>query len=239
MIEMASLPLERVLGPELGRFYLDVHRSAGVEFLPETTVERFEGNGSVEAVITRDGAIAEADTVVVGIGVDPRTGLAASAGAAVDNGVLVDERMETSRPGVFAAGDIANVLHPFYGRRLRVEHWAAADEQGRIAARGMLGREVAYDAIPYFFSDQYETGMEYAGFATEWDEVVFRGDVERREFIAFWLERGRVVAGMNMNIWDVNEGIQELIRSRREVDVGKLADPDAPLSSLLPERSPA
>ena len=217
MLEMASLPLERVLGPEIGQIYLDIHREHGVEFLPETTVERFEGEGSVERVVTRDGAAIETDFVVVGIGVAPRCGLAETAGIRVDDGVLVDERLETSVPGVFAAGDVANAHHPFYDRHIRVEHWANARAQGEAAARAMLDQPVAYDEIPYFFSDQYDVGMEYGGFATSWDEVVFRGDVEAREFVAFWLEDGRVVAGMNVNVWDVNEAIRELIRSRQPV----------------------
>ena len=190
MIEMASLPLEGVLGPELGRIYLDLHRDHGVEFLPETTVERFEGTGSVERVLTRDGAVIDTEFVVVGIGVAPRTGLAETAGLRIDNGVIVDERLESNAPGVFAAGDVANARNPFYGRHLRVEHWANALNQGPAAARSMLGQDVSYDEIPYFFSDQYDAGMEYSGYATEWDEVVFRGDVAAREFIAFWL-RGR------------------------------------------------
>ncbi len=233
VIEMSSLPLERVLGPEVGQIYLDIHRDHGIEFLPETTVERFEGVGSVERVLTRDGASVETDFVVVGIGVAPRTGLVETAGFRVDNGVLVDERLETSVAGVFAAGDVANAHHPFYGRRLRVEHWANALNQGPVAARAMLGQEVAYDEIPYFFSDQYDVGMEYGGFATSWDEVIFRGDVEAREFVAFWLEDGRVVAGMNVNVWDVNDGIRELIRSRHTVDPTRLADPDVPFDALV------
>ena len=180
MIEMATLPLERVLGPEVGQIYLDVHRDHGIEFLPETTVERFEGEGSLERVLTRDGALIETDVAVVGIGVTPRVQLAEAAGLRVENGILVDERLESSVPGVFAAGDVANAHHPFYERRLRVEHWANALNQGPAAARAMLGEPVSYDEIPYFFSDQYETGMEYAGFAPEWDEVVFRGDVAGR-----------------------------------------------------------
>jgi 3-phenylpropionate/trans-cinnamate dioxygenase ferredoxin reductase subunit len=232
MIEMASLPLERVLGPEVGQIYLDVHRDHGVEFLPETTVERFEGTGSVECVLTRDGASIEADLVVVGVGVTPRSELAEAAGLRVDNGVLVDETLRTNVPDVFAAGDVANARHPFYGRPLRVEHWANARGQGEAAARTMLGEAVSYDEIPYFFSDQYELGMEYCGFAPSWDEVVFRGDVEAREFVAFWLERGRVVAGMNANVWDVSETIRELIRSRAEVDVERLTDPGVPLAEL-------
>jgi 3-phenylpropionate/trans-cinnamate dioxygenase ferredoxin reductase component len=233
MIEMASLPLERVLGPELGRIYLDLHRDHGVEFLSETTVERFEGDGSVERVLTRDGASIDADAVVVGVGVTPRTALAEAAGLRVDDGILVDDRLETSAPGVFAAGDVANAQHPFYGRRLRVEHWANALNQGPAAARAMVGKPVSYDEIPYFFSDQYDSGMEYCGYATEWDEVVFRGDVEGREFIAFWLAGGRVVAGLNMNVWDVNDSIRELIRSRETVDPVRLADDDVALEDFV------
>jgi 3-phenylpropionate/trans-cinnamate dioxygenase ferredoxin reductase component len=233
MIEMASLPLERVLGPELGRIYLDLHRDHGVEFLSETTVERFEGDGSVERVLTRDGASIDADAVVVGVGVTPRTALAEAAGLRVDDGILVDDRLETSAPGVFAAGDVANAQHPFYGRRLRVEHWANALNQGPAAARAMVGKPVSYDEIPYFFSDQYDSGMEYGGYATEWDEVVFRGDVEGREFIAFWLAGGRVVAGLNMNVWDVNDSIRELIRSRETVDPVRLADDDVALEDFV------
>ena len=233
MLGMASLPLARVLGPEVGQIYLDIHRDHGVEFLPETTVERFEGDGSVERVLTRDGASIETGFVVVGVGVAPRTGLAETAGIRIDNGIVVDQRLESSAPGVFAAGDVANAHHPFYGRQLRVEHWANALKQGPIAARAMLGQEVSYEEIPYFFSDQYEVGMEYSGFATSWDRVVFRGDVEAREFITFWLEDDRVVAGMNVNVWDVNDGIRELIRSRQVVDAGRLTDPDLPLDDLL------
>jgi 3-phenylpropionate/trans-cinnamate dioxygenase ferredoxin reductase subunit len=231
MIERASLPLERVLGPEVGRIYLDLHRDHGVEFLPETTVERFEGVDRVERVVTRDGAVIEADFVVVGIGVTPRTGLAETAGLTIDNGIVVDDRLRTSSPDVFAAGDVANAWHPYYGRRLRVEHWANALNQGTAAAGAMLGRDAAYDEIPYFFSDQYETGMEYSGYATEWDEVVFRGDVPGLEFIAFWLKDHRVVAGMNMNVWDVSDPIRELIRSGRPVSRRDLADPCVLLST--------
>ncbi len=235
MVGMASLPLERVLGPEVGQIYLDIHRDHGVEFLSETTVERFDGEGSVERVLTRDGASIDTEFVVVGIGVVPRTGLAETAGLRIDNGVLVDETLESSVPGVFAAGDVANARHPFYDRALRVEHWANALKQGPAAARAMLGKPTGYDEIPYFFSDQYEVGMEYGGFATDWDEVVFRGDVEGRELIAFWLEDARVVAGLNMNVWDVNEQIRDLIRSRRVVDAGRLTDPELPLAELVAE----
>jgi 3-phenylpropionate/trans-cinnamate dioxygenase ferredoxin reductase subunit len=233
MIEMASLPLERVLGPELGGIYVDLHRGHGVEFLPETTVERFEGQGSVERLVTHDDSSIETDLVVIGIGVAPRAGLVETAGVRVANGVLVDEHLEASVTGVFAAGDVANAHHPFYDRHLRVEHWANALKQGPVAARAMLGKPASYDEIPYFFSDQYEAGMEYSGYATQWDEIVFRGEVAAHEFVAFWLKDQRLVAGLNMNVWDASEPIRELIRSRRRLDPRQLADPDLPLSKLL------
>jgi len=233
MLEMSSLPLERVLGPEVGTIYRDIHRDHGVEFIPETTVERFEGSDAVERVITSAGAEIETSFVVVGIGVMPRVGLLETAGLRVDNGILVDESLQTSLPGVYAAGDIANARHPLYERHLRIEHWANALNQGPAAARSMLGQEVSYDEIPYFFSDQYETGMEYGGYALDWDEVVFRGDVAALEFIAFWLQDERVVAGMNMNVWDVNEQVRDLIRSEERVDRRRLIDPDVALEELV------
>ena len=233
MIEMGSLPLERVLGAELGHVYLGLHRDNGVEFLPETTVERFEGSRAVERVVTSDGASVEADFVVVGVGVAPRTGLLEAAGFEVNNGLVVNERLESSRPGVFAAGDVANAWNPFYERRIRVEHWANALNQAPAAAKAMLGQEVSYDEIPYFFSDQFDTGMEYSGYATEWDEVVFRGDVAAREFIAFWVKDQRVVAGMNMNVWDVSDPIRELIRSRRSISSSDLANPEVALAEVV------
>jgi 3-phenylpropionate/trans-cinnamate dioxygenase ferredoxin reductase component len=233
MLEMGSLPLERVLGPEVGRIYLDLHRDHGVEFLPETTVARFEGEGSVQRVITRDGASIETEFVVVGIGVAPRIGLVETAGLRIDNGVVVDEDLRTSAPAVFAAGDVANARHPFYGRHLRVEHWDTALHQSPVAAKNMLGQGESYARIPYFFSDQYETGMEYSGHPAEWDQVVFRGDGAAREFIAFWLKDERLVAGLNMNVWDVSASIRALILSRRALDAGKLADADVPLTDAV------
>ena len=233
MLEMAALPLERVLGPEVGRLYRDLHRDHAVEFLPETTVARFEGQSSVQRVITSDDASIDAEYVVIGVGVAPRIGLPEAAGLRIDNGVVVDEYLQTSARNVCAAGDVANARHPFYGRHVRVEHWDTALHHGPLAAKNMLGHGEAYDRIPYFFSDQYETGMEYSGHATDWDKVVFRGDVAAREFIAFWLKDERLVAGMNMNVWDVSDPIRELISSRRALNPSKLADPDVPLGQLL------
>ena len=234
VIDPLTVPLERVLGTEVGAVYRDIHLDHGVQMLMGTGVEAFEGGTAVERVRTTDGRELACDFVVVGVGVQPRTGLAAQAGLAVDNGILVDEHLQTRAPGVFAAGDAANAHHPFYGERIRVEHWANALHQGPIAARAMLGEPDVYDRLPYFFSDQYDVGMEYAGFARTWDRVVFRGDPATREFIAFWLIEDRVVAGMNANVWDVTHPIQRLIRDRVAVDDRRLVDPDVSLEDLVP-----
>ena len=234
VIDPLTVPLERVLGTEVGAVYRDLHLDHGVQMLLGTAVQAFEGDTAVERVRTIDGRELECDFVVVGVGVHPRTGLAAEAGLAVDNGILVDEHLQTSASGVFAAGDVANAHHPFYGEPVRVEHRANALHQGPVAARAMLGQSAVYDRLPYFFSDQYDVGMEYAGFARTWDRVVFRGDPATREFIAFWLTGDRVVAGMNVNVWDVIDPIQRLISERVAVDDRRLANPDVPLDELAP-----
>ncbi len=234
VIAPEAVPLERMLGPEVGAVYRDLHRDHGVELRMKAAVASFEGDGRVERVRTADGATIDCDAVVVGAGAAPRTELAEAAGLAVENGVLVDERLATSAPGVFAAGDLANHLHPALGR-LRVEHWDNALHQGPAAARSMLGSDQPYARTPYFYSDQYDVGMEYAGHAPAWERVVFRGDPASREFIAFWLADGRVLAGMNVNVWDVTEPIQALIASGSRVDVDRLADPGVALEDLAPE----
>jgi 3-phenylpropionate/trans-cinnamate dioxygenase ferredoxin reductase subunit len=246
IVEQASVPLEGVLGAEVGAVYRDIHLDHGVELLTRTGLEAFEGDGAVERVRLGDGRAIDCDFVVVGVGVSPRAGLAGSAGLEIDNGITVSHTLETSVPGIFAAGDVANAVHPFYGRRIRVEHWANALHQGPAAATNMLGGQEPYERLPYFYSDQYDVGMEYCGYATSWDEVVFRGDPDAREFIAFWLQQGRVLAGMNVNVWDVTDHIQALIRSRERVDIARLRDPDLPLEELAarpvlrdPERSRA
>jgi 3-phenylpropionate/trans-cinnamate dioxygenase ferredoxin reductase subunit len=235
VIDPLALPNERIFGPQVGAFYRDLHARHGVKMLLGRGVEAFEGDGgTVARVRTSDGASVECDFVVVGVGVAPRIGLARDAGVDVENGIVVDERLVSSVPNIYAAGDVANAWHPFYERRLRVEHWANALNQGPAAARSMLGEDVSYERIPYFFSDQYDVGMEYSGYAERWDEVVFRGDPSAsEEFVAFWLRDGRVLAGMNVNVWDVNQHVQELIRTRQPVDPRALADPGTPLNSLL------
>jgi 3-phenylpropionate/trans-cinnamate dioxygenase ferredoxin reductase component len=232
LIEQLDVPLERVLGREVGEVYGAIHRDQGVELLTGTAVEAIEGSGRAERVRLAGGKTVDCDFVVVGIGVAPRTALAEAAGLEVGDGIHVDEHLRTSHEAIFAAGDVAGAWHPFFEQRLRVEHWHNALEQGPAAARSMLGKGEAYDKIPYFFSDQYDVGMEYAGYATEWDEVVFRGDVDGREFIAFWVKDGRVLAGMNVNVWDVTDDIQALIRSRAVVDRDRLRDADVALASL-------
>ena len=233
VLDPLGVPLERVLGVEVGTVYRDIHTDHGTKLLMGVGVEAFEGGTAVERVRTTDGRALECDFVVVGVGVEPRTELGANAGLSLENGIAVDDRLRTSAPAVFAAGDVANAYHPFYGERIRVEHWANALNQGPAAARNMLGGGDPYDRLPYFFSDQYDVGMEYLGYARTWDRVVFRGDPASREFIAFWLVEDRVVAGMNVNVWDVTEPIQALIRDRVPVDDRRLADTDIPLTQQL------
>ncbi len=234
VLDPAAVPLERVLGAEVGAIYRDVHTDHGVEMLMGTGIAAFEGVSSVDRVRTVGGRTLECDFVVVGIGADPRIGLAKDAGLEVGNGVHVDEHLRTSAPHIFAAGDVANAWHPFYGDRVRVEHWANARHQPRAAARAMLDRDTTYDRLPYFFSDQYDFGMEYTGFARAWDRVIFRGDPAGREFVAFWVAEDRVVAGMNANVWDVADSIARLIHARIPVDDASLADPGLPLDELVP-----
>lgn len=232
IVEVADLPLLRVLGPQLGRFYRDVHADHGVALHLGVGVESLRGGARVEEVRLVSGEVLPADVVVVGVGVAPRIELAQGAGLDVDNGVLTNEYLAASAPGVFAAGDVANAWHPILDRRIRLEHWSSALNQGQVVAKNMLGAMTAYQKIPYFFSDQFDVGMEYTGLASEGDEVVFRGDPASRQFIAFWLDNGRVVAGMNVNVWDVAEPIATLVAARGPVDRQRLVDPDVDLASL-------
>lgn len=234
LIDPAAVPLERVLGREIGGLYRDLHAGHGVRMLMGVGVSACEGDGRVERVRIADGRVIDADLVIVGIGVEPHTGLAARAGLAVGDGILVDEHLETSVGGVFAAGDVAGAHHPFYGERLRVEHWANALHQGPVAARAMLGTGAVHDRLPYFFSDQFDVGMEYSGLARAGDRLVLRGDPATRELIAFWLRGEHVVAGVNINVWDVTDAIGRLIRGRVAVEDTRLADPDVPLDALAP-----
>jgi len=227
-----DVPLARVLGSEVGVVFRQLHADHGVHLAMNTEVDAIQGTTTVDAVRTSDGRTFAADLVVVGVGAVPRLELAGEAGLTINGGVATDESLHTSANWVYAAGDIAAAWHPHFGARLRVEHWANAGHQGRTAARNMLGAGVSYDRIPYFFSDQLDLGMEYSGHAPRWDQVVVRGDTERREFVAFWLREGRVVAGMNVNVWHLADPVQALIRSGRQVDPTRLADPDVPIKAL-------
>ena len=233
LISDQALPLQ-MLGDEIGEFYREVHAGQGVELVLGDAVAGFEGDGSgVQRVRTQSGRVVGCDFVVVGAGATPNVELGQRAGLDTDNGILADPRLQTSAANVFAAGDVANHWHPFYGRRVRVEHWANALNQGPVAARSMLGEQKPFDELPYFFSDQYDVGMEYSGLPDPSDQVVFRGDREGGEFIAFWLRDRVVTAGMNVNVWDVNEHVQGLIRSRKQLDVEALTDTGTPLESLI------
>jgi 3-phenylpropionate/trans-cinnamate dioxygenase ferredoxin reductase component len=235
VIEPEPGALLRSVGPELGEMFTRLHRAHGVAFRFAEGVSELRGpGGRVAAAVTSSGAELPADLVVVGIGAVPNTGLAAAAGLEVGNGVIVDAALRTSDPAIFAAGDVARAFNPLLGRQVRVEHWANALNGGPAAARSMLGQEVSYDRVPYFYSDQYELGMEASGLPEpgRYDQVVYRGDRESLEFIAFWLASGVVIAGMNVNVWDVTDDIQALIRSGRTVDAARLTDPDVPLSEV-------
>jgi len=235
VVEPEPVALNRQLGPELGGMFADLHKEHGVVFrFRESVTEMYGSGGKVTGVVTSSGQRLPADHVVVGIGAIPSTSLAADAGLDIGNGVIVDAGLRTSAPDVFAAGDVANAFHPLFGKHIRVEHWANALKGGPAVARSMLGQGISYDPVPYFYSDQYDLGMETAGLPDpdSYDQIIYRGDRDAREFIAFWLLDGVVVAGMNVNVWDVNEDIQALVRSRRPVDQARLADPDVPLTEL-------
>ncbi|MFQ6396837.1 NAD(P)/FAD-dependent oxidoreductase [Nocardia sp. KC 131] len=231
IVESAELPLLGALGPEMGTVFADLHRAHGVEFRFGAQVAEIVTHDEVATgVRLGDGTVIEAEAVLVAIGASPNIELAVDAGLAVDGGVLVDEGLATSNPDIVAVGDIADQLHPVLGRRIRVEHWANALNQPAVAAATMLGKPASYDRMPYFFTDQYDLGMEYSGYAAPGDsaQVVVRGDLEKREFVAFWLDAdNRVLAGMNVNVWDVTDRIKALIGEQVEPD--RLADTAVPL----------
>ena len=233
VLEPQPTPLYAVLGVQMGSVFARLHRDHGVDLFTGTSVREFRGSsGRVESVVTDGHAGLPADVVIVGVGAVPNAGLAGQAGLDVDNGIVTDHALRTSAPDVFAAGDVAAAFHPLYGRPVRVEHWANALNQGPAAARSMLGQDVSYERVPYFFTDQYDLGMEYSGLAGPGDTVVCRGNPDSGEFIAFWTADGRVTAGMNVNVWDVADPIQQLIRLRRQVPLASLADPGTPLERL-------
>src|SRR6266545_4619990 len=232
-------PLRYVLGDEVAGVFADLHRGHGVAFRFGTGVREFRGlGGQLRSVVLTDGIELPADLAIVGIGIQPNTELAVAAGLAVDNGVAVDAGLRTSDPDIYACGDVASVEHPMLGQRIRVEHWSNALNGGKAAGLALLGQPVTYDRVPYFFTDQYDLGMEYSGYVPRggYDRVVFRGDRASGEFVVFWTAQDRVLAGMNVNVWDVADEIQALVRAGyagQAVDPTRLADPKVPLTDLV------
>lgn len=238
LLGLEDIPLAAAIGPELGAFFRSVHETNGVRFRLGTTASELRGDaGRVTAVVTGSGDVLPADIVVIAVGVLPETALAEAAGLALDNGILADASLRTSAPDIFAAGDVANTLHPFTGQHHRSEHWSNALNGGKIAAKSMLGQDAQLDTIPYFYTDQYDVSMEYSGFPTlaAGAEPVIRGSLASREFIAFWQHEGRVVAGMNVNVPRTQKAIKALVSSRAPVSAARLADPAVALDQLLAE----
>ena len=236
VVETAKQPLLAALGETVGEVFAALHRDHGVDLRLEAQVEEIETKADrATGLKLRDGSTVAADNVLVAVGAQPNIELAEQAGLSMsDGGVAVDASLRSSDPDIYAVGDIAAAEHPLFGTRIRTEHWANALKQPAVAVAGMLGKPGEYDELPYFFTDQYDLGMEYAGHAPSFDRVVFRGDVAGREFVAFWLDgESRVLAGMNVNIWDVLDDVKALIRSKSPVDADKLADPQSPLGDLL------
>ena len=229
VLEYAALPLQNVLGDELGTYFAELHRRNGVDLRTSTAAEAISGTGPY--VVQSRGQNIDADLVVMGVGAAPNTALAEAAGLEVDNGITVDDSFRTSDPAIYAIGDVANAQNTALGTRLRVEHWDNAIRQGEAVAKALLGQPVTYDWQPYFYTDQFDLGMEYVGRGSSSNEVVIRGDKEDGEFIAFWLDGDRVTAGMNVNIWDVTEDIRALIGS--SVDRARLADRGVPLTEVV------
>ena len=232
LIGSAPAPLHDALGADIGAEFARLHADHGVDLRMGTRVLALEGTSAVQWVVLADGTIEPADVVVAGIGVTPRVHLADAAGLAVDDGVVVDEHLESSVPGVYAAGDVASAFHPHYGRHLRVEHWANALNQGLTAGRNAVGGRQAYDRLPYFFSDQYDVGLEYVGRHRPDDQVVVRGSLGQRRFIAFWHRTGKVTAAMSVNVWDVVDDLKAIVAAGAPVPVDRLADSSVELSEV-------
>jgi len=232
VVAPGSAPLQRVLGDEVGGVLAEIHREQGVELHLGDSVRAFEGSGRVERVVTAAGRRIECDFAVIGVGVEPAVELASGTGIELENGIVVDEYCRTNVEGIYAAGDVANHYHPVFGRRIRVEHWENALKQGPAAARNMLGKNERYEDIPWFWSDQYDTNLQYAGFHTTWDELVVRGSLEERSFVAFYRLEGRVLAAVAVNRGkDLRRSIP-VIKARRPVEPAKLRDPDLDLRTL-------
>ena len=230
VIEPFKTPLYRVLGEEIGRVFTQLHRENGAQMFFEESVTAFEGTGHVQRVMTSTGRRIECDFVVVGVGVEPVTDLLADARVKIDNGIVVNEYCETNVEGIYAAGEVANHFHPLFGRQVRVEHWQNAIHQGRAAARSMLGKRELYSDVHWFWSDQYDCNVQYAGFHTGWDELVVRGNLEERNAVAFYLQGRRIAAAVAFNRGQDLQRAMSLIRARVEVEPAVLQDEGVDLS---------
>ena len=236
LVETAKVPLSSALGEDVGKVFAQLHRDHGVDLRLDTEVKEVTTeDGKATGLKLGDGSTVAADRVLIAVGAQPNIELAERAGLATeDGGVLVDASLKSSVPDIYAIGDIAAAEHPLFENRIRTEHWATALKQPEVAVAGMLGESGEYKELPYFFTDQYDLGMEYAGHAPDFQRVVFRGDKDGREFVAFWLDAdNHVLAGMQVNIWDALDDVKNLIHKQAPVDPDKLADPQVSLSDVL------
>ena len=231
-IDPSKTPLFRVLGEGVGQTIAKLHRDHGVRMIFEDTVAAFEGTRRVGCVVTKAGLRLECDFAVVGIGIEPAVEALADSGIQVDNGVVVDEYCQTNVSGIYAAGDVANHYHPVFDRRIRVEHWQNAIKQGAAAARNMLGRRIAYDEIHWFWSEQYDANLQYAGFHTQWEQLVVRGRLESASYLACYVNAGRIDAAVGLNRAKELRRIMPLIKARRPVNLERLRDESVDLRSL-------
>jgi 3-phenylpropionate/trans-cinnamate dioxygenase ferredoxin reductase subunit len=235
IVTMEDVALSRTFGKDAGRWFHELLESKGVTIHGGEELEAYEGDGRVKGVVTKSGLAIECDAVVVGAGVRPDAMLAQRAGLEVENGIVCDSKLQTSAEGIYAAGDCCSYDSVVHGRRLRVEHWDVAMQQGMHAARNMLGEDADYEVVPYFFSDLADwASLEYVGPASEWDEEIWRGDRESGEFSVWYLKDGRIAGALSV------ERSEDLAEARRllagKVDVSgaknELADSVSDLSSI-------
>ena len=232
VLESLELPLLRVLGPEVAQVFADLHEEHGVRLITGAEITEISFDAPDIEVTLADGVTAIFDQLVVGVGVQPNVELAEAAGITVDDGIRTDDHLRSSDPDVFAAGDVASADHPVLGRPLRVEHWDTAIQHGKVAAANLAGGDVAADSLPYFFTDQYDFGMEYVGGPGPdgYDRVILRGDVPGKNFTAWWLKGDVVVAGMHANDWDAIDQVRRIVGN--PVDPDQLADESVALGEV-------
>jgi 3-phenylpropionate/trans-cinnamate dioxygenase ferredoxin reductase subunit len=238
VVEFFKTPLFRVLGEQVGRVFETFHREQGVQMFFEESVAEFEGTHRVQRIVTSSGRRLECDFVVVGVGVEPVTDIVAGSGVKIENGIVVNEYCQTNVDGIYAAGDVANHFHPVFGRLVRVEHWQNAMHQGRAAALSMLGKREPYEDIHWFWSDQYDNNVQYAGFHSGWDVLVVRGSLEQRNCVVFYMQEQRIAAAVAFNRGKDVQRVMPLIKERVQVDCAKLQDENVDLRSLVPGAKP-